>query len=159
MNYRNDKTKISKKAIFRANYENLEKISDFIQSLCDHAGLSESTKYIIQLSVDEACSNIIEHGYISSMEQNRTIECECKITNNELIIQLHDYGLPFNPIELPNPELSTDLEKRARGGLGLFFIKQYMDKVIYKYVSRSNNEKDLTKHGNYLTLVKRADDR
>jgi serine/threonine-protein kinase RsbW len=146
---------MNRKGIFQANLENLDKISKFINTICVEAGLDESTTYKVQLSVDEACSNIIEHGYFSSTEENRIIECECKFNGNELTIRLHDYGSPFNPRVLPNPELSPILEERGSGGLGFFFIKQFMDVVEYKYISKSNAGKNMNKYGNYLTLVKR----
>lgn len=145
--------RILRSAAFPASFESLEAISDFIRSACELAELDESATYQVQLSVDEACSNIIEHAYYDA-PKGAKIECKCLITNDELRIQLHDHGLPFNPLSVPTPDITSSLEERMRGGLGIFFMRHYMDKVIFKKGHFPGTRHATGENGNYLILVK-----
>jgi serine/threonine-protein kinase RsbW len=98
----------------------------------------------VQLAVDEACSNIIEHAY--GGEDRGVIECSHRIRDGDLTIVLRDYGQPFDPAAVPEPDVEAGLEERPEGGLGLFFIRKIMDEVIFEFDSVT---------GNVLTLVKR----
>jgi len=66
---------------FPGKYSNLEKISDFVAKNAQSAGLNEQDVYSVQLAVDEACANIIEHGYEG--ENKGDIECVCEIVEGE----------------------------------------------------------------------------
>ncbi|MNF02028.1 hypothetical protein D3C80_2011220 [compost metagenome] len=43
--------------------------------------------------------------------------------------------MPFNPLERKDPLslLEEELEDRAIGGLGIFFVKRLMDDIHYEY--------------------------
>ena len=43
--------------------ESLLAIRRFVEDACSQAGLDDSASYDIKLAVDEACMNIVEHGY------------------------------------------------------------------------------------------------
>ena len=99
--------------------------------------------YAVQLAVDEACSNIIEHAY--GGEGRGDIICVCDSHDQGLTVTLQDKGRPFNPREIPEPDLHCRLEDRQEGGLGLYIIYQLMDEVKFDFISQS---------GNVLKLVK-----
>ena len=130
--------------IFTARYENLEAIDRFVADAAERAGFDHCTVYQIQLAVDEACSNIIQHAY--GGEGRGVIECSHTIQDGDLTIVLRDYGDPFDPSSVPEPKIEADLEERTGGGLGLYFIHQIMDEVTFDFDSEE---------GNVLTLVKR----
>lgn len=121
---------------FPGRFESLEKISRFVKDAAKKAGLGEEAIYGVELAVDEACSNIIEHAYRG--EDLGEIECTCEVTHQGLKITLTDHGHPFNPSAVPKPELSTSLEDRRKGGLGLFFIDQMMDEARYEFAPGKN---------------------
>jgi serine/threonine-protein kinase RsbW len=129
---------------FPARYESLAAIDQFIAAAAEQAGFDECTVYQVRLAVDEACSNIIEHAY--GGEGSDIIECSYRIQGEELIVILRDTGQPFDPETVPEPNLSSNLEDRTGGGLGLYLIRQIMDKVDFDFESEA---------GNVLTMVKR----
>jgi len=131
---------------FPADYENLAAIDQFVAEAAEHAGFNSCTVYQVQLAVDEACSNIIRHAY--GGEGRGVIECSRHIRDGDLTIVLRDYGQPFDPASVPEPDLESDLEERTGGGLGLYFIRQIMDEVTFDFESEA---------GNVLTLVKRRE--
>jgi len=143
------------RGIFPARFIFLESIREFIINSCRLAGFGQDTCYRVELAVDEACSNIIEHAY--GGESDQEIECLCVETDKALLIQLHDHGLTFNPDLVPKPKLTAGLEERERGGLGLHFIRQYMDDVIFQEKPMFPTTRNSYKTGNYLLLVKMKD--
>lgn len=132
-----------KTATFPAQFDSLAAIGEFVTRAADAAGLDARAVYAVQLAVDEACSNIIEHAY--GGEGRGDIECTYIINSHGLTVILRDYGCPFDPTSVPEPDLCASLEDRQAGGLGLYCIRQLMDQVCFEFTSDS---------GNVLTMVK-----
>lgn len=142
----------SEKLVILGQYKNLSKIREFISQITRKAGFSEEESYNIQLAVDEACSNIIEHGY--GRDQLGNIECICDYSGSELIITLRDFGRPYNFYEIREPDLNVDLDRRNIGGLGVYFIKSLMDDVHFNSFTLPESKDGLT-FVNELVLIKR----
>ncbi len=107
------------------------------------AGFDESTSYACQLAVDEACENIVKHGYDSS--QPGEICIAVTASPGALTVRLEDTGEPFNPARRPRQQ-PWDENDPPVGGLGLLIIHRVMDRVRY-----------LRKAGvNRLTMSKRV---
>jgi serine/threonine-protein kinase RsbW len=117
-------------------YDRLEQISQFIEQAGEAAGLDTVAICRCQLAVDEACTNIIEHGYQG--EDRGPIEIACETGCGALVITISDQARPFNLESVPDPQLGNDLEELQVGGLGLFFIKQVMDAVEFTHEDGSN---------------------
>jgi serine/threonine-protein kinase RsbW len=110
--------------------ENLAKIRLFIDKTMRHFCIdSLKTIYAVQLSVDEACTNIIEHGYF-----NKTwgkIVIRCILLDEKFIVNIMDWGESFDPTTIPKPDTKSGLNERKAGGLGIYFMREYMDEVSY----------------------------
>jgi anti-sigma regulatory factor (Ser/Thr protein kinase) len=126
-------------------YDRLEQISKFVAEAATQAGLSESASAHCQLAVDEACTNVIEHGY--GGEDRGVIRVTCEPSPGELIITIRDHARRFDPTNVPEPQLDADLDDMRIGGLGLYFMRQVMDAVEFSY----------ERGGNTLVLIKRND--
>ena len=137
-----------KKEVFSALFENLERVRAFVGQEAQDCCLDEAAQYAVQLAVDEAFSNIIEHAY--GGESQEKIECTCQVTESGLVITLRDCGRPFNPASIPTPDLEAELEDRDIGGLGLYFIQQLMDEVEFTFA----REPETGKYCNLLRMVK-----
>ena len=136
--------------IFSANLNSLDGINNFIRQMCNKAGLNENKSYSVLVSTSEACSNIIEHAYLS--EETGTIECTCQVTPNQLKVILHDKGVSFDPSSVLPPDTSTSLENRKAGGLGVYFIRELMDEVAYHVTNAEQAHSSGEDEGNYLIL-------
>lgn len=130
--------------IFSADFSNLAQIRDFAAQAARDAGLEDKDIYAVQLAVDEAASNIIEHAYRDI--PNGQLEITCSQRTDGLAIILRDYGRPFDPKQVRKPNLSAKLSRRSIGGLGLYMIHNLMDDVNYQTTPDA---------GNVLTLVKK----
>ena len=49
-----------------------------------------------------------------------------------------DHGIPYNPLEKKDPDISLPAGKRQIGGLGIFLTKKTMDDVSYEYKDGQN---------------------
>ena len=133
--------------IVPGRFDRLTEIAAFVTQAARAAGLNDDEVFHVEMAVDEACSNIIEHAYaVQSGDIN--LACTCS-TTGELEIVIRDSGQPFDPVEvpLPNTDAPADLDQLSEGGLGLYFMRKLMDDVRFEFVQGQ---------GNTLTMIKRA---
>jgi serine phosphatase RsbU (regulator of sigma subunit)/putative methionine-R-sulfoxide reductase with GAF domain/anti-sigma regulatory factor (Ser/Thr protein kinase) len=131
-------------AIFSANLDQLEAIREFAARAAKDAGMDDSAIYAVELSMDEACTNVIEHAY-EGMEGGE-IECTCDLDDKNLTIIIHDHGKSFDPSSIALPDLDADLDSRPIGGLGIFLMKRLMDEVRFEPLGESGNVLTMVKH-------------
>jgi len=132
--------------IFPAKYSSLDDIRTFVAQPAKRAGLTDKAIYAVQLAVDEACTNIIDHAY--GGESDQQIEINCEISKENLTIILQDYGQPFEMDSILPPDLNSSLSEREVGGIGLHLIRNLMDGINYQSTPDT---------GNILTLTKERD--
>jgi serine/threonine-protein kinase RsbW len=129
---------------FSCSLNNLERICDFISECAKEAGLDESEMYAVQLAVDEASTNIIEHGY--GQECPSRIDVTCEVLADGLKVMIYDDAAPFDPTAMPDPDVNVSLEEVKPRGLGIYLMRKMMDEVHYE------SSQDT---GNILTMIKR----
>lgn len=130
-------------ARFSGNYKSLSAISDFVASVARSAGFNKKVVYNLQLAVDEAVTNVIEHAY--GGEGVGDIELTIDPTELGLQIVVHDWGSSFDPSQVPEPEFDVPLEELQSRGAGIYLIRRIMDEVHYEFDPQK---------GNRLTMVK-----
>jgi serine/threonine-protein kinase RsbW len=125
------------------DYSQLAALRDFVVQTSHELGLDSATTYDLQLAVDEACTNVVRHAYDG---ESGRIELEIQATGEGVRVTVWDWGQPFDPENIPEPDVTAPLEQRPLGGLGLFLMRQTMDEVQFDF----DPEK-----GNRLTMLKR----
>ena len=86
-------------------------------------------QYLANLAVEELVTNCIKYGYEDAAEH--MIEVRLQISGNELALTVSDDGRPFNPLELPEPDIHLPIEDRPIGGLGIYLLRRMSDKMDY----------------------------
>ena len=123
----------------------LKMVRDAVANFCSLAGMGESEKCQVVLAVDEACSNIIRHSYDGATD--KPIVCEGEIVDNTIHITLRDYGKKVDPVKIR----PRDLSNVRPGGLGVHFIREVMDSVVYEDQGEEGTclflKKDVSKSG------------
>lgn len=130
-----------------ARSKNLARIADFIQEVADAWSLTARQTYHVQMACDEACTNIIQHAY--GEDETGPIDIRFELNSDRCVITIRDYGRPFDPDDVPVPDVTAPLEERTIGGLGLFFMRQLMDELHFEFDPEE---------GNLLTMVKKIED-
>ena len=111
--------------------ENLATIAEFVSKAAQASGLNEKAAFEVQLAVDEACANVIEHGY--GKEEKGEIALCCQYAEGDFVITIRDNAPPFTPETVPPPDITCSLDKRKHGGLGLYFMRKLMDEVRFHF--------------------------
>jgi serine/threonine-protein kinase RsbW len=119
-------------------------VRDFIGRMARQSPLSADEANKIILAVDEAVTNIIEHGF--NRGEQGTIEIEVEFDPGRFQVVIRDTGRVFNPESIPNPDLDEHVKAGRKKGLGIFLMRQIMDEVRYKYKDGVQNELTLVKY-------------
>ena len=98
-----------RKRTFPGRLDKLADISLFVVQAAEEAGLDDSGVYAVELAVDEAATNIIEHAYQG--EDRGEICCSIEVNRDGLKVILQDWGSPFDPKKVPSLPLEP-LSKR-----------------------------------------------
>lgn len=118
-------------------------VREFVGRMVRLGSIVRDAENKIILAVDEAVTNIMEHGYDPGVEG--TIEIEIETDDRHFKVVIRDNGRIFNPETVPNFDIQKHLKSGKKGGLGLFLMRQIMDEVRYRFEGGVRNE---------LTLVK-----
>ena len=125
-----------------AELESLSVFRQFISDCCAKFQVPDETVFQLKLAVDEACTNVIMHGY-KGMDPGSII-LSFRIEPDRILVSITDFGHVFEPEEAPKPDVEAALIDRPLGGLGLYLIYKTMDNIDYS----SSDE------GNVLTFTK-----
>jgi len=113
-----------------SRFESLAPVAADVEGLVGRCGGSVVTQQRFALAFDELLSNIIKYAY--SGEDGRVIECEVARRDGAIEAVIADDGVPFNPLELSEPDTTLSLEVRETGGLGVLLVRRMFDDVRYE---------------------------
>jgi serine/threonine-protein kinase RsbW len=116
----------------------LSKARSFACEVACQVGFTESEVNKIEIAVDEACSNIMEHGY-ADLSPKPVIHIQIRIEKRTIMIELIDHGKTFDYDGYAAPTFPDHWEKGNTRGVGLFLIRQCMDKVSYRGSTGASN--------------------
>lgn len=98
---------------------------------------SEDLQFKIRLSIEEAVENVVRYAY---EDGHGWIEVGTDLDKEGLMltIVLKDAGVPFNPLDKDDPDVTLGVDDREIGGLGIFLCKNLMDDICYNYTDGCN---------------------
>ena len=92
-------------------------------------GLDDSAAWPLHVALDEILSNIVRHsqtgpkaGWIDVTIERRGDAVDMTVT---------DDGPAFDPLQLPEPDVTARIEERQPGGLGVHLVRKLIDRVEY----------------------------
>lgn len=118
--------------------QGLGQIRGALQALSEQGHLSDEVSEDVVLALEELVANVFAHG--AGGEVHLTIVCDGRTFDAEVI----DPGPAFNPLAAADPDIDAGIEERPFGGLGVFLVKNLMDRVHYRR-SEGHNHVYLTK--------------
>ena len=118
--------------------KNLVMIREFVARVAEQSGLGGTELSQLELAVDEACANVIEHAY--GHDQTKEVVVRATFDADEVRIEVIDTGRGFDPDEVPQQDMKELIEKRKTGGLGMRLMKTLMDEVHYEFEPGKKNE-------------------
>jgi len=102
----------------------------WFDAFADAHALDVSIRRKFKLVFDELLSNVISYAYPDGAVGD--IEVELGLDHGELVISLADDGVPFDPLQKPQPDVHKTVEERDIGGLGIHLCRELMDDVSYQ---------------------------
>jgi anti-sigma regulatory factor (Ser/Thr protein kinase) len=106
--------------------------------------LPEKAAYEMKLSCEEVLLNIVSYAYPDG-EGQLGILWEDDTERRLLNVTFEDSGIPFNPLQKEEPDLTIPMREKKIGGLGIMMVRKLTDEVRYAYIDGKNR----------LTLIKR----
>lgn len=134
--YKKKKNTNQTKKTFKANKKELNKIQGFVQEELEKHNCNNELIMKINLVIEEIFVNIASYAY-----KDNEGNCSLTIQNNksnEITFIFEDEGIPFNPLERKDPNITLSAEEREIGGLGIFITKKIMDNIKYRYENNKN---------------------
>lgn len=123
-----------KELVVDAKIENLEQVLDFVNLELEAAGCPMKTQVQMDITVEEIFVNIAHYAY-----QGGVGKAVVRIHVHDTVdIIFMDQGVPYNPLEKEDPDITLSAEDRPIGGLGIYMVKKSMDDVSYEYKDGQN---------------------
>ncbi len=130
-----------KKLTIDAKVDNLQEVLGFIDAELERVDCPMKAQMQIDIAVEEIFVNIAKYAYVPG-EGKAVIGILAEPGRAE--VSFADSGLPYNPLNRDDPDVTLAAEDREIGGLGIFMVKKTMDTMRYEYSDGQN----------LLTLIK-----
>ena len=114
----------------------LEKVAQFVEEIGEELGLSMELQMNLNLVMEEMVTNVIFYAYPEGEEAD--IELLAKSDGKELTFVLSDQGKEFDPTAKDDADLDVNPADRELGGMGIFIVKNIMNKVTYQRLEGKN---------------------
>ncbi len=124
----------------KSHPEELKQVRGLMTDILSKTSISKQKSQLITLAVNEACSNIIKHGYEN--DYNQKIKITISLKTDICTISIIDNGIKFDINSIDQ----RDVSEIKPGGLGLHIIQEVMDIVEYSQTVQKFNK---------LTMVKK----
>jgi anti-sigma regulatory factor (Ser/Thr protein kinase) len=113
----------------------MEVLTEFL----DENGCSIKERMQFEIAMEELLVNIVNYAYEG---KDGNIEISYQSRKNEDTIQMEvvvkDQGIPYNPLEKQDPDITLSAEEREIGGLGIYMAKNFLDSLQYQYLDGKN---------------------
>jgi len=127
---------MSDKIVFAAKLTLLPAMLKWIREKLKGFPLTASEKNKLEVACEEILVNIIHYAYEN---KEGSLEIQWKEKEGFFSLVFIDHGIPFNPLKNQKPVIkSLSVEAKEIGGLGIYFIKNFVDKVDYTFLDGAN---------------------
>ena len=120
-----------------ATIENMDTVTAFVDDFLDQIACPMKSRIQINIVIDEIFGNICHYAYKDSIGAV-TVRVESGNTPKAVFLTFTDNGIPYNPLETEDPDITLSSEERKIGGLGIYLVKKNMDEMKYEYVNQQN---------------------
>lgn len=130
---------------FEGEYKHLKAMAEFVMTEAHKLPFTSKELYAIELAMDEAASNVIDHAYQGEGIGHLQLTVESLADGLKIILE--DHGAPFDPSMVVEPDLTSPLEIRSERGLGVYTMYKMMDSVVFDFNEPGTNR---------LTMIKKV---
>ena len=120
-----------------AMIENMNTVTAFVDDFLDQIACPMKSRIQINIVIDEIFGNICHYAYKDSVGAV-TVRVESGNTPKAVFLTFTDNGIPYNPLDTEDPDITLSSEERKIGGLGIYLVKKNMDEMKYEYENQQN---------------------
>lgn len=114
-----------------ARHESLESFREFVLQHAEEVSFPAGRLFKLEVALEELLVNVINYAY--SEEEEGSIVLGCGPMGDRLFcLRIRDRGVPFNPLDRAQPDLSLGVDEREIGGLGIYFALKIADTAHYE---------------------------
>lgn len=121
----------------------LQRVANFVEEIGGELGIDGELLMNLNLALEEMVSNIIHYAH--PQQSDDCIALKAESDGAEIIFTLADQGIEFDPTQKGHLDTDANPAERELGGMGIFIVKNIMNKVTYQRTAGQN----------VVTLVKR----
>lgn len=117
----------------------LGRLRESFDEFADRHRIPDQARFDLQLCLEELVLNVINYGFDDDEEHEVQVDFEIRDDSRTMTVSIRDDGRKFDPLtEVPEPDVEGNLEDRAVGGLGVHFVRQFMDGASYRHAGGKN---------------------
>lgn len=120
-----------------ATLENIAVVTAFVDEQLEALDCPMKAQLQIDVAIDELFGNIAHYAY-GDGTGNATARFDFDPVTRTASVTFVDRGVPFDPLDRDDPDVTLSAEARAVGGLGIFMVKKTMDALEYRYENGFN---------------------
>lgn len=121
---------------FEANVRSVGEVYAFISETLKEGGVSEGDILKTEMAAEEIFVNVASYAYGDA--EHKPVTLELAVQSDRVTMTFTDWGVPFDPMTVPPPDLTLKADRRAPGGLGLFMVKSTMDAMTCSRIDGKN---------------------
>jgi anti-sigma regulatory factor (Ser/Thr protein kinase) len=122
---------------FPAKTEALPDVLNYVEQTLEQYECPMKTQMAICVAIEEVFVNVAHYAY-GDGEGNMSLGIGFDEESRTITFRMTDKGVPFDPLQKPDPDITLSAEERDIGGLGIFITKKTMDSVVYAYENGEN---------------------
>ena len=108
----------------------LDKIKKAVLKVSSSVDCTKRKFKEVNLILEELFANVVNHGFNDNDEHEIVLSLSCD--DKDLVIRMEDDGKPFDLTSASTPDTQCAIEKRFIGGLGVHFIRYFVDECKYQ---------------------------
>lgn len=120
-----------------ATLDDIPVVTEFLEEQLEMLECPMRTVLQLSVALDEVYSNIVKYGYADHTGPV-TVSVIPGADGRSVRVQFADRGIPYDPLEKADPDITQSAEERQIGGLGIFVVKKTMDGVSYRFEEGQN---------------------
>ena len=128
---------------FPAKTESLSDVLGFVDQMLDSFACPMKVQMAVCVAIEEVFVNVAHYAY-GDGQGDMSLGIGFDEESRAITFRMTDQGVPFDPLQKPDPDITLSAEERDIGGLGIFIAKKTMNSIHYAY---ENGE-------NILTMIK-----
>jgi sigma-B regulation protein RsbU (phosphoserine phosphatase) len=114
----------------------IERLSQVLSTFGARHGLARKVIHDLNLALEEILTNAICYAYTDNRDHE--ISVRLNLQSGEIRAEVEDDGHPFNPLDVPEADITKPLQERPVGGLGIHLVRKLMDGMEYRRVGERN---------------------